>query len=56
MAVEPPAADHPLYSASNCYVTPHNAWATGAARGRLLDTVVDNVGAFLDGSPQNVVN
>ena len=56
MAVEPPAADHPLYSASNCYVTPHNAWATGAARGRLLDTVVDNIGAFLDGSPQNVVN
>jgi glycerate dehydrogenase len=56
MTVEPPGADHPLYSAINCYVTPHNAWATGAARGRLLDTVVDNVRAFVAGSPQNVVN
>ena len=56
MAVEPPAADHPLYHARNCYVTPHNAWATGAARSRLLDTVVDNVRAFLSGAPQNVVN
>jgi glycerate dehydrogenase len=56
MAVEPPDADHPLYTARNCYVTPHNAWATGAARKRLLDTVVDNVRAFLQGQPQNVVN
>ena len=56
MAVEPPAAGHPLYGARNCYITPHNAWATGAARKRLLDTVVDNVRAFVDGSPQNVVN
>ena len=56
MAVEPPAADHPLYHARNCYVTPHNAWATGAARSRLLDTVVDNVRAFAAGTPQNVVN
>jgi len=56
MAVEPPPADHPLYSARNCYVTPHNAWATGAARQRLLGTVVDNVAAFAAGTPQNVVN
>lgn len=56
MGVEPPAADHPLYGAPNCYITPHNAWATAAARRRLLDTVVDNVRAFLDGAPQNVVN
>jgi glycerate dehydrogenase len=54
--VEPPPADHPLYSARNCYVTPHNAWATGAARQRLLGTVVDNVAAFAAGTPQNVVN
>ncbi len=56
MAVEPPAANHPLYHAHNCYVTPHNAWATGAARQRLLGTVVDNVRAFAAGTPQNVVN
>lgn len=56
MAVEPPAADHALYEAPNCYITPHNAWATGAARARLLATVADNVGAFVRGAPQNVVN
>lgn len=56
MGVEPPAADHPLYKAPNCYITPHNAWATGAARARLLGTVADNVGAFVGGAPQNVVN
>jgi glycerate dehydrogenase len=56
MGVEPPTADHPLYNTRNCYVTPHNAWATGAARSRLLETVADNVRAFLAGEPQNVVN
>lgn len=56
LAVEPPAADHPLYTAKNCAITPHIAWATGAARRRLLDTVVDNVRAFLQGRPEHVVN
>jgi glycerate dehydrogenase len=53
---EPPAADHPLYTAKNCYITPHIAWATQASRQRLLDAAVDNVAAFLRGKPQNVVN
>jgi glycerate dehydrogenase len=52
---EPPVADNPLLSAKNCYVTPHIAWATRAARQRLLTTVVDNVQAFLAGRPDNVV-
>lgn len=56
LAVEPPAADHPLYAAKNCFITPHIAWATGASRQRLLDQVVENVRAFLNGRPQNVVN
>ena len=56
LAVEPPAADHPLYHTKNCCITPHIAWATGGARKRLLDTVAENVRAFLDGNPQNVVN
>ena len=53
---EPPPADHPLLSAKNCYVTPHIAWATQAARSRLLQITLDNVRAFIDGNPQNVVN
>ena len=56
LAVEPPKANHPLYTAKNCYITPHIAWATGAARTRLLATVVDNVRAYAAGDAQNVVN
>ena len=56
LSVEPPAADNPLLSARNCIVTPHVAWATRASRSRLMDIAVDNVRAFLNGSPTNVVN
>ena len=56
LAQEPPAADHPLFTAKNCRITPHIAWATRSARSRLMQTAVDNVKAFLDGNPQNVVN
>ncbi|MHB8519344.1 MAG: D-2-hydroxyacid dehydrogenase [Limisphaerales bacterium] len=56
LAIEPPVADNPLLSARNCLVTPHIAWATRAARSRLLDTAVDNVKKFLAGQPQNVVS
>ena len=56
LSVEPPPPDNPLLHTKNCFVTPHIAWATRAARQRLLRTVVENVRAFLDGRPQNVVN
>ncbi|MGA2797724.1 MAG: NAD(P)-dependent oxidoreductase, partial [Thermoguttaceae bacterium] len=56
LANEPPPADHPLLRAKNCYVTPHNAWATKAARQRLLDEVVENIRAFLAGRKRNAVN
>jgi len=56
LSEEPPDANNPLLKARNCYITPHIAWATIAARKRLLQTAVDNVASFLDGQPQNVVN
>lgn len=56
LSVEPPPADNPLLSARNCLITPHFAWATRAARTRLMETAVANVSAFLRGKPQNVVN
>ncbi len=56
LSIEPPAADNPLLTARNCLVTPHNAWATQAARRRLLKTAVANIQAFLNGQLQNVVN
>ena len=56
LSVEPPPADNPLLSAKNCIVTPHIAWATRAARSRLMQIAVANIRAFLDGRPDNVVN
>jgi len=53
---EPVRAENPLLSARNCLVTPHIAWATDEARGRLMETTVANVAAFLAGAPINVVN
>jgi len=55
LTAEPPPADHALLRAPNCLVTPHIAWATRAARERLQKTAIDNVAAFLEGAPVNVV-
>jgi glycerate dehydrogenase len=53
---EPPTADNPLLAAANVVLTPHIAWATRQARSRLLQTVEENIRAFLDGRALNVVN
>ena len=53
---EPMKADNPLLSTRKCIITPHIAWAPVESRQRLLDCVVENIRAFLDGKPQNVVN
>ena len=56
LCVEPPGPDHPLLSAPRCVITPHVAWASRAARRRLIDTTAANVVALLAGSPIHVVN
>lgn len=56
LTAEPPPADHPLLDVPNCLITPHLAWATTAARRRLMQIAVENVRSFLAGRPQNVVN
>lgn len=55
LSVEPPSASNPLLNARNCVITPHIAWATRAARRRLLAITADNIAAFLAGAPRNVV-
>jgi glycerate dehydrogenase len=54
LAVEPPEGTHPLAGAPNCVITPHVAWASVAARKRLIQMTVGNVRAFLAGAPVNV--
>lgn len=56
LGTEPPAPDNPLLSARNCCITPHIAWATLAARRRLMQTACENVRAFLAGQRIHVVN
>jgi glycerate dehydrogenase len=53
---EPIPSDSPLLKAPNCLITPHIAWAPKESRLRLMNIAVDNLKAFLNGSPVNVVN
>ncbi|MEZ6070812.1 MAG: NAD(P)-dependent oxidoreductase [Pirellulales bacterium] len=55
VSVEPMPADHPLALAPNCIITPHMAWSALEARKRIMQTTADNIRAFLEGRPQNVV-
>lgn len=55
LSTEPPSADNPLLHAKNCLINPHVAWATFESRNRLMDVVVNNIGAFLKGKPVNVI-
>ena len=56
LSSEPPAANNPLLTAKNCLITPHFAWASGAARVRLMQVAVENVRSFLAGTARNVVS
>ena len=53
---EPISADNPLLKAKNCIITPHISWAPKESRQRIMDCTVENIRAFCEGKPQNVVN
>ena len=55
LSEEPPAAHNPLLTARNCLATPHIAWATRAARARLMEEAVRNLAAFVAGESRNVI-
>ena len=55
LSTEPPHADNPLLTAKNCYITPHIAWATVAARKRLMAILVENLKCYIAGKPVNNV-
>lgn len=56
MSSEPVQADNILLKAKNCIITPHIAWASKECRQRIMDTTVENLKAYLAGTPVNVVN
>jgi glycerate dehydrogenase len=56
VSTEPIRGDNPLLEARNCIITPHISWAAQAARQRIMDITVDNIRAFINGNPVNVVN
>lgn len=53
---EPISDENPLLKAKNCFITPHISWAPRESRQRLMDIAVENLKAFLSGTPKNVVN
>ena len=56
VSTEPILADNVLLKAKNCIITPHISWATKEARERIMRTTADNIRAFMNGAPSNVVN
>jgi glycerate dehydrogenase len=53
---EPPREGSPLLKSPRCVITPHVAWATRKARARLIAAAAENLAAFQQGTPRNVVN
>jgi glycerate dehydrogenase len=53
---EPIRPDNPLLKAKNCIITPHISWAPKESRLRLMGIAVENLRAFIEGKPVNVVN
>ncbi len=56
VSTEPIQSDNPLLTAKNTIITPHISWAARASRQRIMDITTDNVKAFMNGAPVNVVN
>ena len=52
---EPPTEGNVLIDHPRCLVTPHVAWASQQARRRLIQWTADNIVAWRNGTPQNVV-
>lgn len=55
MTQEPPAHDNPLLTARNAFFTPHVGWASREARERMMRVIIDNVIAWMNGKPVNMV-
>lgn len=56
VSTEPIKGDNPLLKAKNCIITPHISWAPVESRQRIMDCAVENLRAYVEGKPVNVVN
>ena len=56
VSTEPIREDNPLLRAKNCLITPHISWAPKEARERIMSVSLENLKAFVQGSPIHVVN
>ncbi len=56
VSTEPIREDNPLRTAKTGISTPHISWAPRESRQRIMDTAAQNIRAYLDGAPINVVN
>ena len=56
VSTEPIRGDNPLLKAKNCIITPHISWAPKESRQRIMDCAYDNLKAYAEGKPVNVVN
>jgi glycerate dehydrogenase len=56
VSTEPILGNNPLLQAKNCIITPHISWAPKESRQRLMDIAIENIKAFSNGTPINVVN
>ena len=57
LSSEPPRTDNPLLAGDvpNLIVTPHIAWASRESRQRMVDQVAENIRAFQQGRPRNLI-
>ncbi len=53
---EPPSQDNPLFTMDNVMLTPHIGWKREETRQRLIELTAENIAAFCQGAPVNVVN
>lgn len=56
VSTEPMQPGNPLLHAPNCIITPHIAWVPIEARRRLVSISLENLQAWINGQPKNVVS
>ncbi len=56
LSQEPPLPNHSLIGLKNCIITPHNAWMSREARERVMEMTAENIFAFLEKKPINMVS